>query len=205
MSNVLEAARYKLKLTPEEFFEIVGEDDKAELIDGEVIVASPAGVQHGYIQRFLLTILNLFVRGHQLGEVFGEQIAMRLGQNVFIPDISFLTNAHQDRLEPGYIQGPVDLALELVSPDDPDRDRVRKRTTYAQAGVREYWLIDLQSRQITPYRLEPQGQYTPIAPDERGYYHSEVVPGFFLHPDWLWPASGQLDEFAALRALGVLA
>ncbi len=205
MSTVLEAARYKLKLTPEEFFEIVSEDDKAELIDGEVVVASPAGVQHGRVQRFLLTVLNLFVQHHQLGEVFGEQIAMRLGQNVFIPDISFLTNAHRDRLEPGYIRGPVDLAIELVSPDDPDRDRVRKRAAYAQAGVREYWLIDLQSRQIIPYRLESQGQYVPIAPDERGTIYSEVAPGFFLHPDWLWPESGQLDEFAALRALGVIA
>lgn len=205
MSTVLEAARYKLKLTPEEFFEIVGEDDKAELIDGEVVVASPASNDHENIHAFLMTVLRLFVRHHKLGEVRGEQMAMRLGQNVFIPDISFLLNAHQDRLEPGYIRGPADLAIELVSPDDPDRDRVRKRAAYAQAGVREYWLIDLQSRQISLYRLASQGQYVPIAPDERGAYCSEVVPGFFLHPDWLWPESGQLDEFAALRALGVIA
>lgn len=157
-STVLEAARYKLKLTPEEFFEIVGEDDKAELIDGEAVVASPlAGIQHGHVQRFWLTILNLFVQHHQLGEVFGEQTAMRLGQNVFIPDISFLSNTRQDRLEPGYIRGPMDLAIELVSPDDPDRDRMRKRAAYTQAGVPKHWPIDLQSRQINPYRLASQG------------------------------------------------
>ncbi len=126
MSRVLEAAHYKLKLTPEESFQMVGEDDKAELIDGKVIVASPVSDEHARIQAFLLTILNLFAQRHHLGEVHGEQMAMRLGQNVFIPDVTFVAKAHLDRLQSSMIQGPADLAVEIVSPDDPDRDRVRK-------------------------------------------------------------------------------
>lgn len=204
MSRVLEAAHYKLKLTPEEFFEMVGEDDKAELIDGEVVMASPASIEHGLVQAFLLTIMNLFVRHHQLGVVCGEQVAMRLGQNVFIPDVTFVAKAHLDRLQSSLIRGPADLAVEIVSPDDPDRNRVRKRAEYARHGVREYWLVDLERRQVTLYRLGSQGDYNPIAPDASGSYRSEVLPGFFLHPDWLWPVSGDRDEFTALRALEVM-
>jgi len=202
MSRVLEAAHYKLRLTPEEFFQMVGEDDKAELIDGEIIVASPVSDEHARIQAFLLTILNLFAQRHHLGEVRGEQMAMRLGQNVFIPDVTFVAKAHLDRLQSNMIQGPADLAVEIVSPDDPDRDRVRKQAEYARHGVREYWLVDLEKHQVILYRLGAQGMYEAIAPDASGAYRSEVLPGFFLHPEWLWPASGDRDEFAALRALG---
>jgi len=204
MSQILEAARYKLKLTPEEYFEIVGEDDKAELIDGEVIVASPASNEHARIHLFLSTILNLFVLSHQLGEVRGEQMAMRLERNVFIPDVTLVAAAHKSRIEHNLIRGPADLAIEIVSPDDPNRDRVRKRAEYAGHGVREYWLVELAERQITLYRLGSEGQYETVAPDASGAYHSEVLPGFFLHPDWLWPPSGERDEFAALRQLGVI-
>jgi len=41
-SAILDAARYHIQMTPEEFLDWVDEDDKAELIDGEVSVASPA-------------------------------------------------------------------------------------------------------------------------------------------------------------------
>ncbi len=70
--------------------------------------------------------------------------------------------------------------------------------------MREYWLVDLERRQVTVYRLEPQGVYNAIAPDASSAYRSQVLPGFFLQPDWLWPASGDRDEFAALRALGII-
>jgi Uma2 family endonuclease len=42
-----------------------------------------------------------------------------------------------------------DLVMEVVSPDDPDRDYVQKRQEYAQAGIPEYWIIDpLQQRSM---------------------------------------------------------
>ena len=39
-----------------------------------------------------------------------------------------------------------DLVAEVVSPDDPDRDYVDKRTDYLAAGVREYWIVDPRPR-----------------------------------------------------------
>lgn len=47
-----------------------------------------------------------------------------------------------------------DLVLEVVSPDNPERDRVRKRTDYAQAGIPEYWIVDPQQEQIAVLRLD---------------------------------------------------
>ena len=42
-----------------------------------------------------------------------------------------------------------DLALEVVSPDDPTRDLVEKRTDYAEAGIPEYWIVDPRNETVT--------------------------------------------------------
>jgi Uma2 family endonuclease len=48
--------------------------------------------------------------------------------------------------------------VEVVSADDPTRDLVTKRAEYAQAGVLEYWIVDVQAEAITVLRLE-RGRY----------------------------------------------
>ena len=42
-----------------------------------------------------------------------------------------------------------DLVAEVVSPDDPDRDLVEKRTDYAEAGIPEYWIADPRDETLT--------------------------------------------------------
>lgn len=46
-----------------------------------------------------------------------------------------------------------DLVVEVVSPDDPDRDYTTKREDYAQAGVLEYWIVDPQEEKTTVLHL----------------------------------------------------
>ena len=41
-----------------------------------------------------------------------------------------------------------DLAVEVVSEDDPARDYVAKRREYALCGVREYWIVDPMQKLI---------------------------------------------------------
>ncbi len=44
--------------------------------------------------------------------------------------------------------------VEIVSPDDPERDTVVKVADYAEAGIAEYWLVDPVAEQITVLILE---------------------------------------------------
>ncbi len=46
--------------------------------------------------------------------------------------------------------------MEVVSPDDPQRDTVTKRREYAQAGIPEYWIVDPREEQITVLTLDGQ-------------------------------------------------
>jgi Uma2 family endonuclease len=47
-----------------------------------------------------------------------------------------------------------DLAVEIISPDDRDRDTVTKRAEYAATGLLEYWLVDPPAATVTVLILD---------------------------------------------------
>jgi Uma2 family endonuclease len=68
------------------------------------------------------------------------------------PDLLLLLSTNDARRSNRFWTG-ADLVLEVLSPDDPNRDLVRKRQEYAQAGIPEYWLVDPATEQISVLRL----------------------------------------------------
>ena len=73
------------------------------------------------------------------------------------PDLLPLRDARDSRRQNRYWLG-ADLVVEVVSPDDPDRDYIQKRQDYAEAKVSEYWIVDPQREEINILCLE-QDQY----------------------------------------------
>jgi Uma2 family endonuclease len=69
------------------------------------------------------------------------------------PDVLFVASADDPRRQDAYWTG-ADLVIEVVSPDDPARDLITKRSEYAQAGIPEYWIVDPRIETITVLRLE---------------------------------------------------
>ena len=45
-----------------------------------------------------------------------------------------------------------DVVVEVVSPDDPERDTKLKRADYAEARIPEYWILNLLQRQLEVFR-----------------------------------------------------
>jgi Uma2 family endonuclease len=69
------------------------------------------------------------------------------------PDLVFLSSTIDARRQEQYWTG-ADLVVEVVSPDDSQRDYITKRHEYAQAGIPEYWIVDPQSDLILVLRLD---------------------------------------------------
>jgi Uma2 family endonuclease len=67
-----------------------------------------------------------------------------------------------------------DLALEIVSPDKPERDLVQKRTDYAEAGVLEYWIVNPQTETIALLRLRGDA-YEEVGSFRRGESAASVL------------------------------
>lgn len=160
----------------------------AEWENGKVILMSPTSLQHARLFRFLFRVLDEFVERTGAGELLAAPFQMHLptlrrGRE---PDIFFVAKRHRRRLKATYLDGPADLAIEIVSPESEERDRVVKFAEYAQAGVGEYWLVDPLMQTLKFFHLTATHTYTTIAPDAAGRLHSAVLPDLWLRPDWLW-------------------
>lgn len=177
-----------LRMTFEEFLEWAEEDTHAEWVDGEVIEFLSATDVHHTLLGFLLTLLNVYVAPRGLGRVLPAGYLMRLAHRPAgrEPDVLFVAQANVGRIRRLYLDGPADIAVEIVSDDSRTRDRRDKFQEYAQAGVREYWLIDPKTETATFYVLNAQGGYDAVAPDAGGVLRSAVLAGFWLDVDWLW-------------------
>lgn len=190
--------------TLEEFLAWEEEDVRAEWVDGKVLRMAPVSSRHQNVVSFLLTLLTLYVEERDLGWLTTAPFSMHLAvrKQVREPDLLFVARDRMDRIRDLYLDGPADAVVEVVSPDSRRRDRVEKVADYEAAGVREYWLIDPKLRQVELRRLNEDGRYRLVQPEE-GIFTSEAIPGFRLRIDWLWrePLPRVLD---AARELGLL-
>jgi Uma2 family endonuclease len=184
--------------TFEDFCALVREDQKADLIDGVIyIMASPDNTDANEMFVWLIMLMGLFVEQFQLGQVYGSRVAFRLDDtNGPEPDIAFMSKKKLHRVLRGYVEGGPDLAVEIVSPDSIERDYAKKRQKYEQAGVREYWIVDEIEEVITLLRLGADGKYREVKP-KKGEYHSTVLKGFWLQPEWIFhsPRPRRLDAW----------
>jgi Uma2 family endonuclease len=174
------------KLTFEEFVEWADEDTRAEWVDGEIIMPSPANVRHQQIMLFLARVFATFLEIRPLGSVLVAPFLMKLANAAREPDLLFVATTHRDRLKPTYLDGPADLVVEVVSPESIGRDRGDKFVEYEQAGIPEYWVIDPQAERAEFWRLNPKGRYESVVLDADGVYHSTVLTGLWLREAWLW-------------------
>lgn len=187
------------RLTYEEFLAWLDEDTRAEWVDGEVVMSSPASDQHQDILRFLTAVLSAYTEEHALGIIRPALFQMRLSQSGREPDLLFLASAHADRRKPTYLDGPADVVVEILSPESATRDRGEKFFEYEAAGIPEYWLIDPMREQAEFYQLGADRLYRAAPLDAGGRFTSKVIPGFELRIAWLWQPPAVLEALRELR------
>ena len=97
--------------------------------------------------------------------------------------------------------GPPDMVIEVLSPSTRKKDRVVKTPLYDQAGVREYWIVDLELERIEQRVLPEGGRIYPLPTlfTRGGEVESAVVPGFRVSVSELMD---EANEFADVEAPG---
>ena len=124
-----------------------------EFADGKVEVLSMPSERHQSIVHYFSLLLTAFVLERSLGKVLTAPFRLKLRSGKFRePDLLFLLTQNFHQRHEQYWDG-ADLVVEVVSPDDPERDLVVKRHEYAEAGIREYWLVNPLDETITVLTL----------------------------------------------------
>lgn len=187
---VLEQAVY-LPLPPmtyEQFLKWTHEDACAEWVGGRVLHYPSASATHQRIKGFLLSLLMSHAEDCDAGEVLMAPFQMFLPQvpSGREPDILYVAKANLSRLTNFYLDGPADIAVEIISPESRLRDRGTKYAEYEAGGVREYWIVDLDTQRTDFFLLGDDKRYERQRPSDDGLYHSHVLPGFWMDTGWLW-------------------
>lgn len=203
MIRTLSRVEVAERMTSEEFFRRAPEDQKAELIDGVMIMPSPALDIHERMVGFLYTLLRMFAEAKGLGEIRGSRTPVRLEDDqTFEPDVLFVSRDRAGIIRQEGVFGPPDLVIEILSASTASYDRGTKFRVYERAGVRELWLIDPYGPTGTEFYQRQGKRLKPIMPDQDGVVQSVALPEFRLRTAWLWPAGNFIAVRDALKEMG---
>lgn len=128
-----------------------------ELVRGEPVPMPHPGRIHGVIQLNIGFALKTFALPRHLGIVMVESgyVLERDPDTVRGPDVSFI---RMERLVPEdkrvYTEGPPDLAVEVLSPDDRASKVNAKIDDYLKAGVVVVWLVDPETETVGVFRRD---------------------------------------------------
>lgn len=165
------------------FYETLTDEIKAEFIEGEVVIHSPARNKHIDATGFLYRLLSIHVDLNDLGSVKMEKALIKLSRNDFEPDVCFFNRAKTASFQKNTMFFPVpDFVVEVLSDSTEDRDRGVKFKDYALHSVTEYWIVDADAEMIEQYFLE-EGKYRLHVKANDGSVSSRVISGFRIPVD----------------------
>lgn len=135
---------------------ILAEDDRVELIAGEIRQMSPIGPLHASIVRRLTKLLNDLV-----GAIASISVQNPIQLDDYsepLPDIAIL-KLRADDYASQHPTGQDTLIVIEVADASADYDRKEKIPRYASAGIPEAWLIDVTNQVIEQYTLPGRSRY----------------------------------------------
>ena len=139
---------------------ILGEDDRVELIDKEMIGMAPIGQDHAATVNGLAHALFLACGDRAIVSI---QNPVRLDPfNEPQPDAALL-RPRADRYRTGTRPGPADVPMLAEVADSTLRyDRAVKLPLYARAGIGEVWIVDLRRRVVDIHRSPAEDRYASV-------------------------------------------
>jgi Uma2 family endonuclease len=165
---------------------ILSEDDRVELIDGEVVAMSPIGPRHSACVSRATQALVLAARESAIVQPQGPVRLDRFNEPqpdlmLLRPRADFYASRHP---------GPADVLLVVEIADSSLRyDRSVKARLYAEWGVPEYWLADLKANVLWRHTSPDGGAYGNVQQQQRG---QSIAP--LLLPDCTVPVDAFLIE-----------
>jgi len=176
-------------VTAEQLARMPYDGSRYELIAGELKLMVPAGWEHGAVGGRLHSLLGHHVMEHRLGEVFEGETGFLLARDpdtVRAPDVAFVGKGRfaAAPLQDAYWPGAPDLAVEVVSPGDTQREIDEKVKGWLDAGAAMVWVANPAWRTVTVYRSASDIKTLTEKDELTG---EDAVPGFRCRVAELFP------------------
>jgi Uma2 family endonuclease len=155
------------------------ESERCEIIDGEPIMMAAPDFDHQAILGELFYQLRRFLGGKPC-KVIPAPYAVRLNpaedssdNTVLEPDIMVICDP--SKITRRGCNGAPDLVIEIISPSTARKDKVVKLNKYQNAGVREYWIVEPDTKTVLICVLD-NGRYIFSSYDDTGKAPVSVLP-----------------------------
>lgn len=167
-------------MTAQELFEYRHEPYRQELVGGRLYEMEPPGAEHGRVAMVIGGLLYEHVERAGLGIAFASEVGFHLASDpdtVRAPDVAFIARERVPAtgIPRGYWQGPPDLAVEVLSPNDRHSEVEAKALSWLDAGTRAVVVVDPRLRTAMVYRSRHDIRI--LAADEP-LELGDVVPGW---------------------------
>jgi Uma2 family endonuclease len=166
------------------FYNTITDREKAEFINGEIIIHSPVVLRHNLASGNLLLAVMEHVRHYKLGMVGYEKLMVRLTRNDYEPDLCFFDLEKAKSFTPDQKLFPApDWIIEVLSDSTEKNDRGIKMEDYALHGVKEYWLVETKRQYVEQYYLKHGSFFLHKMHGEGDVMLSETIAGLQLPVD----------------------
>ncbi|HEY3445926.1 MAG TPA: Uma2 family endonuclease [Myxococcales bacterium] len=154
-----------------------------ELLNGRVLMNPPAAFPHGQVGARVVALLVRHGDQGGLGVALDSSQGFELPSgDTLEPDASFVSKERWNQAtakpaEGEFLKVVPDLVVEVLSASTASHDRGEKKAIYERNGVREYWLLDWRSRELTVFHLVDGKFDLGTVFTDADKARSEVLPG----------------------------
>jgi Uma2 family endonuclease len=166
-----------------EDYDALPDQPRCELLYGRLYVTPSPTPWHRLVALFLWRHLEGIAEaagGFACGAPLDTVLA---DHSVVQPDVIYVSATRLAVLGKR-IEGAPDLVVEVLSPGSARHDRGEKLRLYAEAGVRECWIVDPETRHVE-FLVNEDGRFVVSLPDA-GVYRSEQIPEIHLDVAAFW-------------------
>ncbi|GAV23388.1 Uma2 family endonuclease [Carboxydothermus pertinax] len=142
------------------------EEERIELIDGRVYLLAPPSRIHQEISGAIFNQFYNYLKDKPC-KVYHAPFGVRLPSSdekndediktVVEPDIVVVCD--EAKLDAEGCRGTPDLIVEIVSPSTARKDKVEKFNLYEKFGVKEYWIVEPDSKIVSVFTLQANKRY----------------------------------------------
>jgi Uma2 family endonuclease len=144
---------------------VIGEDDRVELLEGEIVEMSPIGPSHSSC---VVRLTRLLYKLDMPDVLIRVQDPVHIGEySKPQPDIS-IVQQRDDLYSQGHPEPEDILLLIEVAESSLTYDRQLKLPIYARAGIPEVWLVALLPQTVERFRAPAEGGYGEVTLFRRG-------------------------------------
>jgi len=158
-----------------------------QLVGGRLVMTLAPSTHHQDTSMRLSVKLAGLVMEKDLGKVFCAPIDVYFEETeTYQPDIIFISKQRVHIIESERVKGAPDLVVEILSSSTVYYELRKKFKIYEKHGVKEYWIVDPESKSIIIYENRAGKFVQAQEVEEKGKVESKVISGFELEAESMW-------------------